>query len=186
MLVAETCLLTAVRNTIRTGLTLDADHCEIELDDQVPAITGKTYVAVTGAGTSPGERHASSGGVHDLRMNVRVTVYKRITEIARDRRRNIFLDLLTGLNKTLDQVIVLIDNNQTLRTAAQTLVQAETGYDTGEFPETFRAYVPDSSPRPVFKDPYDAAQMSAAASDPTVAIARGVTFQRARFMMERS
>lgn len=184
MLVAETCLLLAVRNALRTAMSLADKQCDIELDDQVPALASDTYVTVVGAGTSPGERHSSSGGVWDMRMNVRVTVYSRMGEVARDRRRNLFIDRLTGLNKLVDTAISTIDYSYAVTAAAKVLLE-DTTAEGGEYPEPFRSFTIDTNPRPVYKD-YDAAPMSQQMADPVIALARGVTFQRARFMKERA
>lgn len=184
MLVAETCLLQAVRNRLREKIPLPDEHCDIELDEQLPSVAAPTYYAVIAAGTRPGERHQSSGTVIDLRMDVRVVIYQRITEVARDRRRNVYADLLNSLNAKLDEVIPLLDNDQSVRQQAQLLLPAP-DLEDGEFPESFRSFLPDALPRAVMRDPYNAASMNATAADPIVGIARGVTFQQARFMMVR-
>ena len=182
MLVAETALLVATRDRLRSVLALLPEHCDVELDDQVPAIAAKTYYAVIGAGLTPGPRHMTSGGVVDVYLSMRVVVYERITEVARDRRRNVFIDLLTGLNTKLDAIIDAIDFSYELTNNAALLL-TETTAAGGEFPEPFRSFVPDSSPRMVYRDPYDAAQMKG--GDPVIAMARGVTFSKCRFMKLR-
>ena len=186
MLVAETCLITAVRDRLRTALVLTDDQCNIELDDQIPAIAKDTYVAVCAAGTSPGERHSSSGGVWDLRFNVRVTVYQRTADQARDRRRNLFIDRLTGLNAMVDQVIRSVDFDYTHILAGAAALLVGTPAEGGNYPEPFRSFAIDTNVRPVYVDPYDAAAMPGKGADPLVGLSRGVTFQRARFMKERA
>lgn len=186
MLVAETCLITAVRNRLRTSLALSDDQCNIELDDQIPAIAKDTHIAVTAAGTTPGERHSSSGGVWDLRFNVRVTVYQRMADQARDRRRNLFIDRLTGLNALVDQVIRAVDFDYSNVLAAAEALLVGTPAAGGNYPEPFRSFSIDTNVKPVFFDPYDAASMPGKGATEVVALSRGVTFQRARFMKERA
>ncbi len=52
MLIAETCLLLAVRDRLRTYMGLDERQCDIELDDQVPTLARERYFTVTSAGTT--------------------------------------------------------------------------------------------------------------------------------------
>lgn len=184
MIVAETCLLLAIRNTLRTAMSLPNEGCDINLDDNIPAIAGDRYVSVCGAGVSTGERHATSGGVWDLRFNVKVTVYHRMGEVARDRRRNVFIDRLTGLNTDVGLVISAIDFSYPLLAAAKTLL-ATTAAAGGEYPEPFREFTVDANPRPIVQD-LDVAQFPGQqVADPTIALARSVVFRRARFMKER-
>jgi hypothetical protein len=193
MFVAEVSLLRAVRNKLRDDLGLSASKCDIELDDQVPAIAPNLYVAVTPAGMAPGPRHAPSGGVYDVKISVRVTVFSRIAEVARDRRRNVFTELLTGLAVPLENIVDALDNNYALLAEAKALVDAVVdppahiaANATGEWPEPFREYRPDTTARMVFRDPFDAAQHAGPPADPIVAISRGVTFSGARYMRVRA
>ncbi len=179
MLVAEVALLRAVRDRLIGNFPFDEHACDIELDDQVPAIAASEYCAISSAGISPGPRHRTAGGVVDAMLSVRVTIYHRMTQVARDRRRNVFIDLLTGLNVALERVIRLLDFSYAVLDSAKTYL-AGTLDSTGEFPEPFRRYSIDPSPRPVFREPYDAANMQG--GDPIIAIARSVVFQDARFM----
>ncbi len=82
MLVAEACLLQAVRDKLITDLELKVEQCEIELDNQVPAITHQDYYAVTAGGIRAGPRHKSSGGVYDVLIAARVTMYRRVAHVA--------------------------------------------------------------------------------------------------------
>jgi|AACY02.16.fsa_nt_gi hypothetical protein len=183
MLLAETCLLQAVRDTLRSEIPLADERCDVELDDQLPSIAPQSYYAVTAGGTTPGPRHQSSGGVYDLVIDVRVTLFRRVPHRARDRRRNVYLDLLAGLNRKLDETIVLIDHSYDLLADAAQLLNAH--YPFAEYPEPFRTFAPDTAPRMVYRDPYDAADMQTRGGDPIIAIARSVTFRGARAMHAR-
>lgn len=66
VLTAEKNLLLAVRNTLRTLLTLTDVECEVELDEMAPATVGERYFAIMPGGYRPGPMHESSGGVRDL------------------------------------------------------------------------------------------------------------------------
>lgn len=186
MLVAETCLLLAVRAKLRTDLHLADTDCDIVFEDELPPTAPKLYVAIAGVGAGAGERHSSSGVVWDMRFSARVTVYQRMADIARDRRRSVFIERLTGLNAVVDQVIRSLDNSNSLMRAAELLLVGSPAAG-GQFPEPFREFQIDPAPRAVFADPYEAAQMqNAAMGDPLLAMARSVSFQRARFMKGRA
>lgn len=183
MLVAETCLLLAVRNALRTGLSLRDSQCDIEMDRQIPASAEDEYFAVVAAGSMPGQRHSSSGQVWDYNFAVSVTMYQKATSVARDRRRNIFIDKLLGMNAKLDAAILLIDYSYAITAAAKVLLVGTTAAN-GEYPEPFRSFTPDPSPRPYYQEPGDVAHMQG--GDPIVGVARSVTFRQARFMMVRA
>lgn len=198
MFVAETSLLQAVRNKLILDLLLTENQCDVELDGQIPAIAKNDYFAVCPAGLRPGPRHRSSGGVYDLTVDVRVVMYRRVPEIARDRRRNVFIDLLRGMGLKLEQVIRSLDNNYTLTTNAATIIAdiiADTDIDptppaiaanaTGEWPEPFRTFTPDPKPTMVFRETYDAAEFAGATADPIIAISRGILFSGARYLQVR-
>lgn len=198
MFVAEACLLQAVRDKIVTDLSLEDVQCQVEMDNQLPDYAPRLFVAVSPGGVSMGPRHRSSGGAIDLLINVKVTVYNRVTEVARDKRRSTFIKLLSGLAPTLELVTRALDNDYALMTSALailtdtiaeitgTVPEHLTKNETGEFPEPFRQFNPELSARMVYRDPYDAAQMSSPPSDPIVAMARSITFAGARFMQVRS
>lgn len=183
MLIAETCLLLAIRDRLRMGLSLDEKSCDIELDDQVPTLAREKYFAIVSEGTTPGPRHTSSGGVWDLKFAVKVTFYQGAAEYPRDRRRNIFTQRLEGINAELTKVIraIYYDYHNVVTVAKEYLTNTQAEY--GEFPEPFRTFTPDPRVRTVFKDSYNAAGEQNT-GDPTVALARGVTFSGARFMKE--
>ncbi len=196
MLVAEACLLQAVRDKLITDLELKVEQCEIELDNQVPAITHQDYYAVTAGGIRAGPRHKSSGGVYDVLIAARVTMYRRVAHVARDRRRNVFLDLVKGTGIQLERVIRSLDNNYALIASAQTILQdiidaggsiasGIVANTTGEWPEPFRTFSPDASWKMVTSD-YDPATMSQVQGDPIVALSRSVLFSEARYMQVRT
>jgi hypothetical protein len=197
MFEAETALLEAVRGQLQTAMSLDAHECEVEMDDEVPSIASDHYVAVTAAGAAPGRRHRTSGGVWDLQFGVRVVVYQRIADVARDRRRNPFLQHTDGLNAMLGDVIRAVDFNYPILNTANTALNANLAtaddYDEdelttigGKFLEPLKLQQLDAGPRSVFKDPYAAANhQTKMPSDPIVALRRGVVFSGARYLKDR-
>lgn len=197
MLVAEAALLQAVRDKLIDDLNLADNQCDVELDDQIPAIAKNDYFAVTSGGISPGPRHQSSGGIFDVKVDVKVTLFRRVPEIARDRRRHVFLDLMTGTALQLERVIRSLDYSYSLMASASAIVNAiiqdalpvppaiQTN-STGQWPEPFRSFSIDRANRMIYKDIYDAAQMSGPPADPIIAISRGVLFQGARYMQVRT
>lgn len=198
MFVAEACLLQAARDKLVTDLALEDKQCQVEPEGQLPATAPKLYIAVSPGGVGVGPKHRSSGGVIDLIINVRVTVYNRVPEVARDRRRSTFIQLMTGLAPTLEKVVRSLDNNYDVINDAKQIITdllVEMGTEapahitdneTGKFPEPFRQFNPDISAKMVTRDPYDAAQMSGPPADPIVAIARTITFSGARYMQVRA
>jgi hypothetical protein len=184
MIVAETCLLLAIRDRLRQVLQLDDSQCDINLEDSIPAIASDRYVSICGAGVTTGERHSSSAGVWDLRIAAKVTIYHRIAEVARDRRRKTYADRLTGLNVDVGLAIETLDFSYSLLTAAQNLLPG-TPAAGGNYPEPFREFSVDTNPRPVVQD-YDVSPMNSQMGEPLIALARSITFRRARYMKERA
>lgn len=183
MIDAETALLVAVRDRLRTELTLDAGECDVELDDEVPAIAGDRYVAVVPGGMVPGPRHNTSGGVWDMRLACRVTVFHRMRDVPRDRRRSVFLQRVSGINAELSGIISQVDFSYALLNAATVLLEGQA--DGGKFFEPLKFAMTDERPVPVFRDAFDAAGNTVTGADPVVAIKRGVRFAGARFLKTR-
>lgn len=199
MFVAEACLLQAIRDKLVTDLSLDDMQCQVEQDGMLPDYAPKLFIAVSPGGIAPGPRHRSSVGAIDLIINAKVTVYNRVTEIARDKRRSTFIQLLTGLAPTLELVARSIENDYTLLESALEIISDLiasyspdpvpahlSANETGQFPEPFRQFTPELSARAVLREPYDAAQMAGPPADPIVAMARSITFSGARYMQVRA
>ena len=193
MLEAETALLAGVQVTLIAALEIDPRQCDVELDDEVPAIAADLYIAVTGGGITPGKRHNTSGGVWDLVMSVGVTLYERIGDVARDRRRSVFMDRLGGLNRRSTKAARAIDFSYgPLSTANEELRIREPGdpdYDPeaepnigGEFVEPLR-FAGSGPPAAVHREPYAAAGYSK--GDPVVAMKRSIRFTGARYLRVR-
>ena len=177
---AESELLRSVRDIVTDTLAVDEDRVTIELDEEVPAIASDLHVIVSPGGVTPGPRHNHSGGTIDLHVAVRVTVFRRITSVPRDRRRNAFLDRLKGINADLDTIMDVLDFKYTAENNANTEMELESGCG---FVEPLRVISFDPRPIPVFKENYAAA--SGTGGDPILALKRGITFGLARYLMRR-
>lgn len=200
MFIPEVCLLQAIRDKLIVDLALTETQCNVELDNNLPDYAPKTFVAVSPAGVTNGPRHRSSGGVIDVLVNVKVTVYQRVAEVARDKRSSVFMKLLVGLAPVLDKLVRSLDMNYTvLQSAKAVLEDLITELDiagdvpphllavqSGSWEEPLRTFSPDISARMVYRDPYDAAAMAGPPADPIVAVARSITFSGARWVQVRS
>lgn len=181
--VFERAVLEATRARIRANLQIRPQQCDLEVgDDILPATAEDMYYAIIPAGVSPGEHHRSGGTLWDVRVSVKVTLFRKVSSIPRDRRRDSVFDALhTSMTTELDEIIRLLDRDQTLRTAVQSKL-IDTPAEQGRVVEPFRSVLPDRVPRAIVSDPY-AAATGASEGDPILALARGVIFQDIRFML---
>ncbi len=177
MIDAEIHLLETVRDHLRDHLNIDV---EVEPDENVPAIAGQEYMAVIPAGVNPGPRHNTSGGVWDLLIPFRVLLFQRITHQPRDRRRNVVMDRLKGLNARLGEATRCIDFSNAILAQATASIQHDK--TVGQFVECPRFSAFDV-PRTVSFEVYDARRDTL--GDPIIAMRRGVRFDRTRFMEVR-
>lgn len=133
---SETAMLRSVNENIRTKLDLNERQCDIEFDDEVPAIAGDLYVAVQPAGRFPHPTHKTSGGVSYEVIQVAVTVILRLQRVPRDRQRNVFIDNLTGLNAVVGDIVEAIDFQYGPMHDANQYLAREVGYSSS----TYRAW----------------------------------------------
>lgn len=176
MLAAENNLLLAVRNRLRDQAPYTDAQCEIEMDEQAPAVAGDLYVVVTTGGWQPGPRHATAKGVNDLVYSVDVTVVRKAGSTPRDRRRNIFFRNLSSLTAEIDKIYTAIDWSLTVMNAANTLITAETGSTEGFIhPLVFTGM--DRKPRVVPGEFF-----GGAAGESVAGLARTISFGAARRM----
>lgn len=183
MIAAENALLKSVRAILRETLRMTDTNCEIEPDDNIPAIAGDEYVAIVPGGMVPGPRHNSSGGIWDTLFSFRVVVYHRMAHIPRDRRRNVFLDRSTGLNARLNEAMAVLDFSNAL--IAEATAELNRNTPTGQFVEPARFASVDAQPRLITFETYDAERVNVNPVNPIVAMARGASFQGCRFIAGR-
>jgi hypothetical protein len=174
MIGAERALLLAVRDTLRDSPYSFAEtECEIEFDEMTPATVGQHYLAVMPGGWRPGPRHDSCGGVNDLVYGVDVLVIKRITNVPRDRRRNVFIDQLGSLDALIDKVYQAVDFKYGLLDTANGTIAVETGSLEG-FVEPLKFSYVDKRPR------LAPAELFSGAKDNAAGMMRLVSFTGAR------
>lgn len=105
---SETALLQALRDAIRQECGYQPEQCEVEFDALVPANCGEVYVAVIPGGWRPGPSTDGNGGVLDELIDVDVEVVIRMAGVPRDRKREVFLSTLGGLNNRLWQIVTTV------------------------------------------------------------------------------
>lgn len=172
--IAESALLLAVRDKLRDGEGWTEKQCEVEQDEIAPATVGQLYVVVLPGGWSNGPRHNTSGGVNDLLFSVDVAVIKRAASTPRDRRRNLFLTNLDGLNAEVGKVFKWVDFRYDVLDAANELIERETGIEKA-FVEPLKFSTVDRRPRVVGGEMF-----AAAANQPAAGLIRVVSFVGAR------
>lgn len=174
MLAAEKCLLLAVRERLRQECGYTDRQCEIEYDEQAPAITGDLYVIVMGGGWTAGPRHHTCEQINDLVYAVDVTVLQRATSVPRDRKRSLYFERFTALTEEIDKIYQAIDwNYPTIMTNANAKIESLTGSTYG-FIDPLRFFSIERRPRLVPGDMFDSREEHAAA------LARTISFGGAR------
>lgn len=134
ILQGEAAILTAARDRLRLGIDdggagYSDRECDVELDEMVPAIAGKRYVAVMPGGFTPGDLHNRSGGVFDLIYSISVLVVCRINYAPRDKTRDVFLGNLANLSGECDRIIEALDFNYETNDIANGLIKTAGGAD---------------------------------------------------------
>jgi len=181
MLRAEPYLLQAVE-AIRTALGLGPEECDVEYDsDFVPQTAGDVHVTVSPEGARPGPLQDSSGGVYDVFMGCRVTVFLRSRNTPRDRRRSLYMGQVEGLNSLLDTIIRGVDWERAVILRANALLQTSEASSYGFMPGSpLRIVSIDSKPRPVVGDVYGAGSRGTQGADTYAGLARGIVLGGAR------
>jgi len=170
---SETALLDAVRDRIVAVCEYRETEVDVELDQIVPAMVGDVYVIVEPGGWMPGPNNDTCGGVIDELFSVNVTVIMRATKVPKDRRRNVLIENLTGLNARLRKIINAIHFKYEVNAAANATIRG--GGDPIEgFIEPLRFY---GMSRPTV---VGAEVVSAKAGEMQAGIKRTVQFNKAR------
>lgn len=156
----ETSLLLAVRDQIRLQ-GFGERECDVEQDEITPATVGQKYLIVMPGGYSPGPRHRSSGGVNDVYYSVSIAIIKRITNVPKDRRRDIFLNNLGSMNDEVDKIFAAVDFSYDVLQAANAIILAKTA-SAETFTEPLRFTGIDPKPRPAPADLFSATGETAA------------------------
>lgn len=174
----ETAMLVAVRDRLRTELSLTNDECEIEYDELAHASVGKRYVIVIPGGLRPGELHDPNSGTMDEIVSVSVMVILRNRDVPRDRMRQMFVSTNAALNRQIARVREAIDCKvDLLAEADEWLVTAQTGQG---FCEMLRWVGQDDKPRGVNPEIFSGDGTQAAG------MARVIRFSGARRLRQHS
>ncbi len=120
-------LLIAVRDRLRSQLSLTENDCNIEHDEIAHPITGDRYLAVMPGGFQPGPVHGTSGGVADLVFAVKIMAVRRITAVPRDRTRDAFLLNAGSIEEVVGDVFQAIDWKYEVTNAAALAIWSATG-----------------------------------------------------------
>lgn len=168
----EKSLLIATRDRIRLQGYADKE-CEVEYDELAPGTVGKTYIIVIPGGWRPGPRHHTSGGVNDIYYAVSIAIIKRISNVPRDRRRDIFLNNMGNLNEEIDKIFAAVDFKYELLEAANAIILEKTK-STETFTEPLRFTGIDPKPRPA------PAELFAGTGDTAAGLVRAIHFGNAR------
>ncbi len=175
MIKVENILLAAARQTIIDSLVVAEHECDIEIDDQCPAVAGDKYIAVSADGLSIGDM--KSPEAFDATFGFRIAAYQRVSAIPRDRRRSIYSNLLLDINSRLDAIARLFHFNADFTCAVNVTLAA--GGTEGKFTTPMKLVRIDPKPRTV--SVVDYAAKSTGQGDPEIAIVRGMSFGQARY-----
>ena len=178
----ESALMQSVRKRLITKLELTADQIDIELDDEAPAMAGDVYYSITPYGFRVGPLTRSSPGTLHYFFGVRVAVLQRITDVARDRRRNIYAGRLNSLNQRLDKVANVVACNDGIICATKDELKDFGGCCSGEFIRPLVVVSADAKPKlQTGKVTYDSKNLSNPGHS-FAAMVRGVNFGEAEFI----
>lgn len=174
MLNGETYLLEAVRDILRIKLELPDAACNVEYDDQIPAVAADVYYAIIPNGMYPGKVNATASTVIDVVHSIQVLVLNRKLE-ARDNRRNLFLQRLLGLNAAIDKVFLAIHRQFEICTLANAYMY-EDEPTASPFRNTLRYDRSDAKARMVNSEQYGGTQVGGKGTTNAVALSRSIYF----------
>lgn len=118
-LTADVALPVAVREILRSRLSLDPLECDIEIDGQPPGIAKPSYVAIFEA-VGIEERNYDTADGEEYTINV--NVIHRAPFVPRDRQRDLLVTGLGGLNAKCQAVINAISGNWEVTTLANSML----------------------------------------------------------------
>jgi hypothetical protein len=178
---SETALLRAVRNQIRLAAGFsgaNTHRVRIELDENVPAITGDYYALVTPGPITAGPSQETNEGAEDLLYSFNVSVIMRAQKKPRDRRRELFLDLTAGMQIYTNLIKSYVDFQENILTLANALIVTEETSTEGfiEMPKL-------AEMGPIRQAP---AEIYGASNEPQAGIIRTMHFRGARRIKTRT
>lgn len=153
-------LMLAVRNRLRlpqpTGGGYSDTECDCEPDEDFPPTMGQVYIAVMSGGFAPGPRHSTSGGVRDFLFGINIAVVRRIGNVPKDRKADLFIENVDSIENDVDRIISLVDWKEEIRTTANAIINADTGSSEG-FLTPLRLSGEVRPPQPVGGDKFSSA-----------------------------
>lgn len=173
MKASEKFLMIAVRDRLRTEWPYKPGECDVDLDEDTPATIGQLYVGVLPGGWQPARWHNTCGGVNDLLYGVKVMVIRRISNVPKDRRVDVFLRDFGNLADEMDRIYQSIDFNYLVNDRANELITAETGSTEG-FVEPLKFVSIEERPRVA------PAEIFGGSRDPAAGLMRTISFFGAR------
>lgn len=177
MIYAEQALLLAVRDRLRAQCSYSDDECNVEFDEEVPAVAGNRYILVLPGGVRAGEHHATSGGVTDVVYGVDVVVIARVRHVPRDRTRNAFFTQYGSIQAEIDKIIAQVDWSYAINDAASAKIEDDNG-STYQFVEPLKFESLERRPRLVSGDMF-------AGTGERAGLARTISFGGARRLTVR-
>lgn len=179
---AEVSLLIAVRQRLITQLNIDEESIDIEIDDLAPAMTGKTYYALSPFAGGPARHNDKGDQTFHNTFGVRVVVIQRIGNEPRSQYRNsAFLDRLRSVNSKLEDVSRAIHKQYAVVELANADVTVNIALN-GKFITPLVSKSIDQKPKAVAGDLFDAKSNRSTSSTPVAAMVRGINFGGAEFI----
>lgn len=105
----EKALAVAVQTKLRSVLAINDTQCNVEMDELLASMSADLQINVIPNGVQPGP--LNSPAIRDRFLSIAVQVAVRSRHVARDKRRKVYLDQLTGLAKIVDSIVSAIDGN---------------------------------------------------------------------------
>lgn len=117
-------LCEAVRNHLRTQLSLDNGECDVEQSAQPPPFIGKRFVSVHPTYWRPAGNF--DDGLHEI-IGLDCTLTFAAAQFPQDRiGGELFLKALTGMEKLARDIVLQIDRSYTVMAAANALITSGT------------------------------------------------------------
>lgn len=116
-------LLLAVRNQLRTSLTLDASGCGIQLDAQPPPFFGQQYISIYGTSWKPTSEVME--GI-DENFSLSIALTKRFPYAPKDRVADeLYINLVGGMELLIRQINGIVHRSNPIQIATNVIVTAQ-------------------------------------------------------------
>lgn len=126
---SELHLLTTVRDQLRAVTGYEDEHVDIEPNEGAPAIAADFYIMIIPAGFTTGAEHDGLT-VEEYIYSIEIAVALRSTKLARDRHKNLVVELTKSFHEHHNNIKSKVDANLTTMAAMNTSMIAD-GEATG-------------------------------------------------------